>query len=231
MDHVHAVVQGHKSHRSEKMFHIKIWRKMHLFCFNEAYSLLWTFDTHKIIYFLKAQSDSIGQARRKRCGMAAVAASKICREREKVRERERERREGRKEREKRRKKRGEKERKGEDNKRERRIRPYSLTMGVKNPLELSKDYKDTKRGGLKKAKQSRKRGRPIPKYRHYDIAYCYIIVPNKSHTLCCRRKEASVFHSTAPSPIDPVLTVQPDHCYIFFSLKIRLKIILLIIIT
>ena len=25
--------------------------------------------------------------------------------------------------------------------------------------------------------------------------------------------------STAPSPIDPVLTVQPDHCYIFFSLK------------
>ena len=23
-------------------------------------------------------------------------------------------------------------------------------------------------------------------------------------------------HSTAPSPIDPVLTVQPDHCYIFF---------------
>ena len=26
-------------------------------------------------------------------------------------------------------------------------------------------------------------------------------------------------YSTAPSPIDPVLTVQPDHCYIFFSLK------------
>ena len=26
-------------------------------------------------------------------------------------------------------------------------------------------------------------------------------------------------NSTAPSPIDPVLTVQPDHCYIFFSLK------------
>ena len=22
-----------------------------------------------------------------------------------------------------------------------------------------------------------------PKYRHYDIAYCYIMVPNKSHTL------------------------------------------------
>ena len=40
---------------------------------------------------------------------------------------------------------------------------------------------------------------PIPtcKYRHYDIAYCYmyIIVPNKSHTLCCRRKEASVFQA------------------------------------
>ena len=25
--------------------------------------------------------------------------------------------------------------------------------------------------------------------------------------------------STAPSPIDPVLTVQPDHCYIFFFFK------------
>ena len=36
---------------------------------------------------------------------------------------------------------------------------------------------------------------PIPKYRHYDIAYCYIIVPNKSHTLCCRRKEASIFQA------------------------------------
>ena len=35
----------------------------------------------------------------------------------------------------------------------------------------------------------------IPKYRHYDIAYCYIIVPNKSHTLCCRRKEASFFQA------------------------------------
>ena len=29
--------------------------------------------------------------------------------------------------------------------------------------------------------------------------------------------------STAPSPIDPVLTVQPDHCYIFFSLKSTFK--------
>ena len=29
--------------------------------------------------------------------------------------------------------------------------------------------------------------------------------------------------STAPSPIDPVLTVQPDHCYIFFSLKNTFK--------
>ena len=36
---------------------------------------------------------------------------------------------------------------------------------------------------------------PIPKYRHYDIAYCFIIVHNKSHTLCCRRKEASVFQA------------------------------------
>ena len=31
------------------------------------------------------------------------------------------------------------------------------------------------------------------------------------------------FFSTAPSPIDPVLTVQPDHCYIFFSLKSTFK--------
>ena len=29
--------------------------------------------------------------------------------------------------------------------------------------------------------------------------------------------------STAPSPIDPVLTVQPYHCYIFFSLKNTFK--------
>ena len=35
----------------------------------------------------------------------------------------------------------------------------------------------------------------IPKYRHYDIAYYYIIEPNKSHTLCCRRKEASFFQA------------------------------------
>ena len=32
-------------------------------------------------------------------------------------------------------------------------------------------------------------------YRHYDIAYRYIIVPNKSHTLCCRCKKASVFQA------------------------------------
>ena len=37
--------------------------------------------------------------------------------------------------------------------------------------------------------------RPIPKYRHYDIAYCYIIVPNKSQSLCCRRKKASIFQA------------------------------------
>ena len=35
----------------------------------------------------------------------------------------------------------------------------------------------------------------LPKYRHYDIAYCYIIVPNKSHTSCCRCKEASFFQA------------------------------------
>ena len=32
---------------------------MHLFCFNEAYSLLWTFDKHKSIHFLKAHSPKI----------------------------------------------------------------------------------------------------------------------------------------------------------------------------
>ena len=33
----------------------------------------------------------------------------------------------------------------------------------------------------------------------------------------------TALNSTAPSPIDPVLTVQPDHCYIFFSLKSTFK--------
>ena len=47
-------------------------------------------------------------------------------------------------------------RKGGESKRERCIIP----MGVKHPLELSKDIKHTKRGGLKKSlKKSRKRGR------------------------------------------------------------------------
>ena len=32
---------------------------MHLFCFNGAYSLLWTFDTHKSLYFLKAHRPKI----------------------------------------------------------------------------------------------------------------------------------------------------------------------------
>ena len=35
----------------------------------------------------------------------------------------------------------------------------------------------------------------IPKYRHHDVAYCYIIVPNKSQSLCCRRKKAFIFHA------------------------------------
>ena len=30
---------------------------------------------------------------------------------------------------------------------------------------------------------------------NYDIAYCYIIVPNKSQSLCCRRKKASIFQA------------------------------------
>ena len=68
--------------------------------------------------------------------------------------RERKGREGSKEREKRRKKREEKkERKGEEIKRERCIRP----MGVKHPLEMSKDYKHDKRhekGGLNLKKET-----------------------------------------------------------------------------
>ena len=35
----------------------------------------------------------------------------------------------------------------------------------------------------------------MPKYRHYDIAYCYIIVPSKSQSSCCRRKKASIFQA------------------------------------
>ena len=70
--------------------------------------------------------------------MAAVAAPKICREREK-------RREIRKK--KKRKKRRKEERKGEESKRERCIRP----MGVLTPLELSKDYKRHKKRGAVKS--------------------------------------------------------------------------------
>ena len=29
----------------------------------------------------------------------------------------------------------------------------------------------------------------------YDITYCYIIVPNKSQSLCCRRKKAFFFQA------------------------------------
>ena len=43
---------------------------------------------------------------------------------------------------------------------------------------------------LKKLHVVHELGQSIPKYRHYDIAYCYIIVPNKSHTLRCRCKDA-----------------------------------------
>ena len=43
----------------KKMFHSKIYTKMHLFCFNGAYSLLWIFDTHKSIYFLKSYNSKI----------------------------------------------------------------------------------------------------------------------------------------------------------------------------
>ena len=71
----------------------------------------------------------IGQARWKRCDMAAVAAPKICLERG-----EKKGREGRKEREKRgRKERGEKRKTwGEESKRERCIR----LMGVKKELVM-----------------------------------------------------------------------------------------------
>ena len=96
---------------------------------------------------------SCTQACRKRCGMVAVAAPKICREKE------RKGREGRKEREKRRKKRErrKKERNGEKSKR--CIRPMNSDGLSKRPyMNCQKIIKYTKRGGgLKKA--CRKRGR------------------------------------------------------------------------
>ena len=62
--------------------------------------------------------DLFMQARRKRCSMAAVAAPKICREREKRKRREeRKRKEGKEKREEK------KERKGEESEKERCIRP------------------------------------------------------------------------------------------------------------
>ena len=84
--------------------------------------------------------------------MAAVAAPKICREREK-----RKRREERKRKEEKEKREDKKERKGEKSKRERCrcIRP----MSVKHPLEMAKkDYKHDKRhekGGLNLKKQNK----------------------------------------------------------------------------
>ena len=44
-----------------------------------------------------------------------------------------------------------------------------------------------------------------------------LLHPNQQ--LACFVLLLKIINSTAPSPIDPVLTVQPDHCYIFFSLK------------
>ena len=81
--------------------------------------------------------------------MAAVAAPKICRERErKEKGGKKEKRGERKEREEK------KERKGEESKRERCIRP----IDVKHPLRTDKRHK--KRGRKKtKKKKSRKRGR------------------------------------------------------------------------
>ena len=73
------------------------------------------------------------QARRKRCGMAAVAAPKICRERERKKKKKRREKRNRKEKEKREER---KEVKGEESKRERCtcIRP----MGVNHPLRSVK---------------------------------------------------------------------------------------------
>ena len=87
------------------------------------------------------------QARRKRCGMAAVAAPKNLQG-----ERERKGREGRKEREKTRKKRERRKRKGRGDQ-ERKI--YYAYMGVKHSFRtVKKIIKDTKRRGLKKAKKA-----------------------------------------------------------------------------
>ena len=92
------------------------------------------------------------QARRKRCGMAAVAAPKFCRERER---KGREGRKGKKKegKEKREEKKG-KEGGGEESKRERCIRP----MGVKHPLgTIKRLLKTRKDGGWKKLKKQEDR--------------------------------------------------------------------------
>ena len=85
--------------------------------FAYAFNTLCTFHIfHSAWTTLYNDIKSQSQARRKRCGMSAVAAPKICRERE------RKGKEGREEREKRRKKREEKkERKGEESKRLRKM--------------------------------------------------------------------------------------------------------------
>ena len=84
------------------------------------------------------------QARRKRCGMTAVAAPKICRERE----REREKEEG-----------GKKEKRGEKGKKGRgeQERKMYYACGCKTPLRTVKDYKDKKGGAEKSFKKPEER--------------------------------------------------------------------------
>ena len=48
----HILVRKNVSHQN-------IEKKMHLFCFNGAYSLSWTFETYKSIYFLKVHRPNI----------------------------------------------------------------------------------------------------------------------------------------------------------------------------
>ena len=124
------------------------------------------------------------QARRKRCGMAAVAAPKICREREweKEEREERKRKEEKKERK-------ERERRAREAKRKRCITP----MGVKHPLGTVKYHKDTKRwGGVKKAlkkqeERKKRQKRPEKTWWHrtdWDVRIrCRICILFQYHTI------------------------------------------------
>ena len=96
------------------------------------------------------------QARRKRCGMAAVAAPKICRDKRKRRE-ERKRKD---EKEKRKEKKGKKGRGDQERK------MYYAYMGVKHPFRIIKQLlKTRKEGGWKQLKKQEERKRRHKKKR------------------------------------------------------------------